>query len=325
MRALATLVVLAVLSLAPVARADEARLDYEATAPDCPSESALRQAVAMRLGYDPFVASADRTVVVRITQTSTGIAATVEMRASTGESLGRRDLEDTGRCADLADVLVLAVSIAVDPARALAIESDAPTEAPPDVAETDEAVPDPVAADDDAIEAEPPPPDDPWRVGAGVSFFGEIGFAPSPTAGGSLDVRVRRGIGSIGLSVLGELPSGLDVGSGRVASYRAGATLVPCVHADFFAACALVSVTAIVGHGELVPISRERSAAMLSLGLRAQVGFTIERLVRIAGFVDVLATPTPVALAIDGQSVWSTGIVSGVIGASVSFEASVGR
>jgi hypothetical protein len=315
------------------ARAEDARLEYAAAAPDCPTESALRASVAMRLGYDPFTADAARVVRVEIRATESGVEATVQMLDTAGRSVGRRDLEDTGSCAELADVLVLAVSIAIDPERALGAgtEGGAGVEAGTEGetaagagtgagtgtgAETGTGTGAGTTGTGTGAE-------NGWRLGAGISVLGEVGFTPSPTAGASIDLRARLGMWSLALSGYGVLPTGADVVSGRVATYRAGAALVPCVHADFFAGCAIVQLGAMVGRGESVPISREATAPFLALGARARAEWTIEEHLLLAIFVDVLLTPTPTELRIDGQGVWSTGVVAGVVGASVGFETSV--
>jgi hypothetical protein len=296
------------------ARAEDARLEYAAAAPDCPTESALRASVAMRLGYDPFTADAARVVRVEIRATESGVEATVQMLDTAGRSVGRRDLEDTGSCAELADVLVLAVSIAIDPERALGAgtEGGAGVEAGTE-GETAAGAGTGAGTGTGAETG----------TGTGISVLGEVGFTPSPTAGASIDLRARLGMWSLALSGYGVLPTGADVVSGRVATYRAGAALVPCVHADFFAGCAIVQLGAMVGRGESVPISREATAPFLALGARARAEWTIEEHLLLAIFVDVLLTPTPTELRIDGQGVWSTGVVAGVVGASVGFETSV--
>jgi hypothetical protein len=289
----------------------------------------------MRLGYDPFTVDAMRVVRVSIRSTVSSVEATVQMFDETGASLGRRDLEDSGSCAALVDVLVLAVSIAIDPASALGPvmqQEPATNEASPSESSanetagaSDESSADESRADREATErsALSPASNEPWTIAVGLSAFGQAGFSPSPTAGGALEARARRGLWSITLAGFGELPTGVDVSSGRVASYRTGASVIPCVHADFFVGCVVTQIGALVGHGETVPIAREETAVSLAFGVRARVEWTIERWLLLGAFVDVLLTPAPIELRIDRQAVWSTGIVAGVLGASVAFELNV--
>src|SRR5262245_26462788 len=60
--------------LAPI----EVRLDYGAAAP-CPDERALRSSVAANVGWDPFVTTAPRRLVVRIEHDDKGFEATMKI------------------------------------------------------------------------------------------------------------------------------------------------------------------------------------------------------------------------------------------------------
>src|SRR5690349_21006693 len=83
---------------------------------DCPDQAALAAQVKQRLGYDPFLPGAERVVRAAIERAAGGLVATVELRGREGAVLGTRSIASpTFECAELAQALVLAVCIAIDP------------------------------------------------------------------------------------------------------------------------------------------------------------------------------------------------------------------
>src|SRR5580704_14005592 len=94
-----------------------ARLVY-ARAPEassCPDESALRSAVAARLGYDPFFPWAKQTVVVQVWRENHQYRARLQLVGETGLAHGTRAVaSDQSTCAELFDAAALAISIAMD-------------------------------------------------------------------------------------------------------------------------------------------------------------------------------------------------------------------
>src|SRR5688500_17870579 len=71
------------------------RLTYArgAGAEGCPEELTVRQAVAARLGYDPFFAAADKTIVARILRNREELRATVELVDDRGMVRGVREFK----------------------------------------------------------------------------------------------------------------------------------------------------------------------------------------------------------------------------------------
>ena len=91
------------------------RLIYSRTpeASSCPSESALRKAVAKRFGYDPFFPWAKQTVVVQILRARTRYIARVQLLDEEGIAHGMRELSSNqGECSEIFEAAALAVSIA---------------------------------------------------------------------------------------------------------------------------------------------------------------------------------------------------------------------
>ena len=101
------------------ARAGEsARLVYSRTtdASTCSDEQGLRQAVARRLGYDPFVAGSMNTVVAELRSDGDGLRARVYVIREGNSAGGLRELSSPSRdCTELLGAVALAISIAVDP------------------------------------------------------------------------------------------------------------------------------------------------------------------------------------------------------------------
>src|SRR5262249_55413914 len=103
----------------------------------CPDERALRNAVAARLGYDPFRDDAPRVVTATIALDGRTLRGRVRIDDG-GAARGSREMTARpGECADLASALPLAVSIAIDP---LSLSRGAPP-APAAAGRTDTAPP----------------------------------------------------------------------------------------------------------------------------------------------------------------------------------------
>jgi len=113
-----------------------ARLDYargQGTT-ECPEEAELQSIVAARLGYDPFSVDGESTLRVTITRTGRGLRGQIRLENPSRGNLGARAIESTGAdCTELAKAMALAISIAVEPLRALEAApsgAHAPTPAP---------------------------------------------------------------------------------------------------------------------------------------------------------------------------------------------------
>src|SRR5271170_1386767 len=95
-----------------------ARLVYSRAvgADSCPNEDALRRAVAARVGYDPFFAWANKTIVATMAADRPGgFTARVGLVDEGGTEHGTRDLHTDGDCSDLLGASALAIAIAIDP------------------------------------------------------------------------------------------------------------------------------------------------------------------------------------------------------------------
>src|SRR5580658_7755914 len=117
--ALAASIALPILTATQLALATpSARLVYSRGpgAESCPDEAALRKAVASRVGYDPFFAWAEKTIVASLLRVDPkGFVARVHLVDGAGVEHGSRELRSDQTCADLLDAAALAIAIAIDP------------------------------------------------------------------------------------------------------------------------------------------------------------------------------------------------------------------
>lgn len=114
------------------AEKSQARLVYVlgAGVRDCPAPMQLRIAVTARLGYDPFSATAPRTVIAQIEEKSSELLGHVELVSDENVSQGARELTAPGdRCSELVRAMALSISIAIDPESALHVRNESPLDA----------------------------------------------------------------------------------------------------------------------------------------------------------------------------------------------------
>jgi hypothetical protein len=93
------------------------------------------------------------------------------------------------------------------------------------------------------------------------------------------------------------------------------ATLAPCFHKSIFLGCALVSLGALEGEGDVAHPHRA-TTVYANAGARAGVEVPIVKplSVRLAGDVD--ATLTRTTLHLDGRAAWTTPPVCGALDAA---------
>lgn len=290
-----------------------ARLSYERPAgvENCPAEATVRDAVAARLGYDPFRPAAERTVTARIQRVPgapVALFAVVELRDAAGKVVGTRSLASQD-CAELAAAMALAVSIAIDP---LVLSRPQPANLPPVVVLPLPAPPPPPPA--------PPPRPSPARrrvfVRARLGALATLGAAPTIIGGGfTAQVGLRVGLFSLGLEGRADVPVSAPVeGLGSVQTSLLLATLVPCLHFRFVAGCALASAGALQGSGAGISAPLQQTTFYAAAGARLGLEFQVHRLLWLTPHLDLQATLTRTTLRINGQEAWTTPPLSGALG-----------
>ena len=324
--AMAALLLLA--AWAPEAHAAESsRLSYVRGngADECPDERALRLAVAIRLGYDPFVAWANTTIHAQVARDGSKLRARVYLAGEDGRARGSRELVGgLGECDQLIAAMSLAISIAIDPlssnrandspnAVASAQAAPEPTdrdpaaEAPPAVAAerqqrggTDEAQVPPGAAAPKGTN------DLPLRWYGGLGGIVSAGTAPNYATGVAAFARLQMGISSLGLEARYDLPAAASAVTvnGDVRSSLLLVSVEPCLWVRAFAFCGLASVGSLYGSGSGVAVTHEQSALYFAAGGRAAFQLPVAKMLSLRLHADLVGNVTSVTLAINGENVW---------------------
>jgi hypothetical protein len=294
------------------------RLTYAraAGAEACPEETTVRQAVAARLGYDPFFAAADKTIVARILRSREELRATVELVDNRGIVRGVREFKaPAGQCDELVATMALAISIAIDPSNP-GILGDAPKARPEpprvEPASLDRPAPPPSVAPAEAApspEAVVPPKPAAERLAIelrlGAAAVGAVGTAPAPTAGLALSAGVRRGIWSINLEGHDELPGSTDAGPGSVRTSRWAGGIAPCLHFDPGLICATTWLGSLRADGVGFADSRTRYVLYAAAGLRLGLEVPISAKLTFRPEFEFVANLFPVDLQVDAVTQWS--------------------
>jgi hypothetical protein len=143
----------------------------------------MRAGIAARLGRDPF-ASEGPSVEASALREGDRLRGSVILRAPDGAILGARDLsaDATAGCQPLADAIVLAAALALDPERALQRSTRAPEPVPPPPVERPPSPPPP---------AETPPPGSAGQTPIATSLraHGTLGLLPHAALGASAEGR----------------------------------------------------------------------------------------------------------------------------------------
>lgn len=305
-----------------------ARLTYapDAGIASCPSDRELRDAVAARLGYDPFEestpapAEAPRDVVVAVHRRGTGIVGVLELR---GPKPGQRELASpSGDCRELLDSFAVAIAIGIDPSSLTRPTGEPPPPAPlPPPTPPPQPPPQPPGpppAERPAPPAPEPAPSDAVaaRLGGGpLVMFGELP-ATAPALAVTLGLRWRWLEPTIeGLATLPVTQSA--PGAGRINASLIGASLVPCGHAEVFFGCLGLTLGALRGEGEGVPMPLQGSQLYAGASARAGAEIALSRSVWLRGYAEAVAPLTRIALQLAAQDVWRMPSVAGRVGAAV--------
>jgi hypothetical protein len=324
------------LVVVPAAAAPSARLVYlrNVGAEACPNEAVLRAAVAARLGYDPFFASAAQTMFAEISKVSAGFHARIKLVDEANLVRGTRELAHDGNdCAAMIDTMALSMSIAIDP-DSLTRPAPAPLAAVAPVTEVgSQPLPvvdpsPPASAAGHTPTATIPNTRRPTiatlaatrpkvHLDAGVGVAGWAGAAPSITIGGTLSVRAQYTDYSIALEARGDLGAEQALSVGRVRTSLWFAALAPCAHVSWFVACGVAAVGRLSASSLDVTAPQSDVALHVALGPRIGAEYWLGRAVAVRADLNALYTLTPQALQINGQTVYTLPRISVGVGAGV--------
>jgi hypothetical protein len=298
-----------------------ARLEYsrDARAADCPDERELRAAVAARLGYPVFEREpASRVVRIEIRSGERGLRADVELRSDRAELLGKRTLDSRGpACDQLASALALAIAMALDPMRALAVApppaaADPPPAAPAGPAEAP-AAPCPTCPPCVQAESAREPSALDWafaHVALGPALV--AGSVPNATGAAALELGVTLEHAALSVSALADL----GASSGAIEAQRTLAMLAVCARdasaAFGWAGCAVGGLGVL--RGSRVDGSERDTSRAGSAGIRAYAELRLIEPLWGRVQLDVAASFERTSLAVSGQTAWTTPPFWGALG-----------
>jgi hypothetical protein len=309
-------------SLAQAETADRARrrarLSYERaeSATGCIDEEEFRGQVGARLGYDPFVESAELAVRVELAREGSTWRARIETARAEREPAERRLEAPAESCEELSRSVVLAVTIAIDPAVLGADEPEPVAEA----AEVDTVVVETVVAPA-AIGPAAPEPTEPavantMPVGAAL-FVGATGtLGASPTLGSfglQLGVDLRWDHLLVGLAVRGDLPGAIEIAGGTVDAHVLAAELAVCGRWAPFLACGVGAFGVMRAAGHDLRDAREVVLPHVALGVRAGLELALGGPIALRINLDVLGHVTQSTIEVGDAAAWSMPPLSGML------------
>jgi len=309
------------LAAAPAAYAfPTSRLNYERGpgAEHCPEEPTVRKAVADRLGYDPFVEAAAKTIVARVLRVADRLEADVELVDQLGHPQGSRKFStDAARCDELISAVALSISIAIDPERAQAAQESVappPTEIAPTNPPETRSEPSPSrgrreepAQLDTGVEKERRERRERravhWHSGAGG--LAAVGSAPTATGGAFVFLGAHLDDASLSLEGRADAPAFTNQPNGEAGSSLLLASVVPCWQPTALFACTLLSMGTARGRGEGMTQPRDDSGFYAAAGIRLGSTFPLYGPLSLRFHLDLLSTLTRFTLQIDERTVWT--------------------
>jgi hypothetical protein len=269
----------------------------------CPEEAEVRDAVAARLGYDPFDPSSHTTVTAVIMRDQARLRAHIELRNPNTGASGRRELTSAQRdCTELASAMTLAISIAIDP-RSLTRPAGTPAARELPAPMVPPAAP-PPHEDVQVLPRGPTPRDGVHVVGGGLGSLA-YGMTPSATVAPVLFAGVR--VGRLSVRVEGRFyaPTAEEASpTGSVRGSILGGALSPCVHFGVGVGCAVLLLGSFHGEGRGVDVPQEQSALYAASGLRIGLELPLARHLFVPLYAEGLVPITREELRLRDQVVW---------------------
>lgn len=288
---------------------------------ECGDEAEFRNRVALRLGYDPFVADAPLHVSVRVSPEGSRVSSSTVF-ARENRELGKRVLrEDRRRCSVLIDSVAAAVAIAIDPlhspdhrpgdqppAPKASAASAPPQESPTPQPSTDRAEKPPVPP-------APASPSTPWSPFVAANFVMGFGVAPGVTLGAEGAFGLRHGAGSYALEGRAEVtPSAVSLTPlDRVHSTVFSGALVPCIHASVVAFCGVFRAGSIQSTALDVSRPTLETAFIGAVALRIGVAIPVGSSFSFRGAAEGGLPLSRTSYVINGAVVWTPPPITGSV------------
>lgn len=288
-------------------------------------EAALRQAVAMRLGYDPFVPTHSTKVLVEVSGTTT-LTARVRV-ARQGTASAERTLSGPPDCRSLTEAMALALAVAVDPLVLTRIAPIPPPNPPAPAAVPAKNPPEAVApATSPALSATasppmPPPAEDPPAAPAPpiethLAFWAaaalDLGHQPGGLLGARLGARLSLSRFSLGLAGWVGFPSSAPLsGGGTVDALGAGGNLDLCLHLWRLAGCVAGRAGALGYQGHQLTEARSGWVPTVQAGPRVAFEFPQDSLLAVHAAAELWLPVVRTRMLAGGSAAWEQPVVAG--------------
>jgi hypothetical protein len=276
-------------------------------AESCAGQRDIEQAVAERLGYDPFDGAAHEVLRVELVPRGSDLVARIDRLDASGAGAGSRELTSSAPdCKELSASVALAISIALDPSRALlappappAVAEPVPSSLPPAPRARrspprDLVVPPRRRAEERAV-----------RVSVGADAHGAVGSAPGPAFGFGVQSAVRFRRVELGLEGRADLPASTRAAhGGEVSGQALFASFVPCVGIGWFLGCGVASAGALLGSASDSPAGGRDATPFGGAGLRAAVDLPLGARLTLRPYVEAEAAFARTSLVYGGRVAW---------------------
>jgi hypothetical protein len=284
-----------------------AQLSYvrESGAEACPTAAELREAVAARLGHDPFGGAAEGTVLARIRRVERGFVGSIELIDASEQAHGERELRTSGEsCSEMGQAMALSISIAVAPEGALAAPAVARLAAQKEPARASVIGAPKLRPTADRGAVLTPEPTR-TRVQLSLGVLTLIGVAPSPAFGGSLTAQLRHGAWSLGAGARFARSASTAVREDAEldATFAAG-EVSGCFEHVPFEHCTLLLVGATWAQSDGVAVPRSDVGIFGAAGWRSGVVATVSERWSLLAQLEAAAAFSPIHAQVDGQDVW---------------------
>jgi hypothetical protein len=313
----------------------------------CPDKAMLAQAVAKRLGYQPFFAAAERKLVAEISSRGNVLHARATLVDKTGVVRGDRQLSAAvSECGELIASLALAISITLDPMSLAADkpappgENDAPSAAaaeraeqrvdrPAGAADSREPIGTPSDAPATTITEQPAKDADTvttpissergLQLNANLGISGMLGALPRVSPGLRLAVEALRGQAALSIEFTGT-PVVTQAGpaSAEADMSLLFASAVPCVMFGRLGACAVVSVGRWLGQGLYVEQPRKATHFYAAAGLRMMALLPLTEPLYLRLHAGSAATMTRPSFELASEEIWRPPLLSAEAGAALA-------
>ncbi len=282
----------------------------------CADESALRQAVAARLGYDPFRPVAENAVSVDVRRVGPRYVAHVKLIDADSKERGDRELQSkSDDCGDLTSTLALTISIALDPLSLTRPPPDPPPVPPPDPPPVPPPVP-PAPPSDPAPRSRPTTPS---AFEAGLALHMAIGAAPAVAFGPDLFGAFRYGAFQAEITGRFDAQASRSTSEGGVvATSLLTVGLAPCFRVSILALCAHGVIGSLVAETREVTRPGSDGVLYLSVGGRIAASIPLFKNLTLRPFAELAVPLLPYEFRLNGRSIYALSPVSATFGVGPS-------